>query len=118
MRDATNDLNRAQDLAGENIAESRNSEQRPGQQSSMPALRNVVLVVQNDQALSDGADKECRRRDNRHPAEDCEPALNQTPERWRTKSLRRIEGGPAVLSADGWVDGGHFGHASRDCQIA
>lgn len=118
MRDAAGDLDRAEDLARKDVAEGRNSKKRPSEQRAVPVLRNVVFVVQDYQALRDGTDKEGRRGDHGHPAENGYPTLDQTPEGWWAKSLRRVESGPAVLGADGGVDRGHFGHGGGDCEVA
>ena len=114
MRDAANDLNGAQDLAGEDITEGRNSEQRPGQHCPMPSLRNIVLIVQDDQTLSNGAYKKRRGRDDCHPAEDRDPALDQTPECWRTAAFWCVQGRPAVLGADSGIDGRDLCHRGGD----
>jgi hypothetical protein len=84
----------------------------------MPILRHVALVVQDDQALRDSANEERRRSNHGHPAEDGYPALDETPERRWAEAFWCVERGPAVLSADGGIDGGDLGNRGCDGEVA
>lgn len=58
MSDTANDLDRTQNPAREDVAEGWDSEKRPGKQGTMPILRNVVLIVEDYQTLSNRANEE------------------------------------------------------------
>jgi hypothetical protein len=70
MEDAAHDLERGQNLPGKNVAKERQSQNRPGQQCSMPSLGYVVRLVQHDEALNDGALEKAHLGTRGHPRED------------------------------------------------
>jgi hypothetical protein len=58
FRNATSDLKWFQDLRTDDVANDRNSQFCPRQQSAMPRMRNVVGIVQDYQTLDLGTEKE------------------------------------------------------------
>ena len=115
--DATHDLDGAEDLACENIAESRHGQKCQGEQSPVPVLRNVAVIVQDDEALNKGADEEGGRRNDCHPAENGDPALDQAPERRWSETSRCVQSGPPILGADSRIDRSYLGHWGGDSEI-
>lgn len=58
VRNATEDLKWFQNLRADDVANDRDSQYCPRQQSAMPWMRNVVWIVQDDQTLDLGSEKE------------------------------------------------------------
>jgi hypothetical protein len=75
MGDAAKDFERWQDSSCEDIDKDWNGEQGPGEESPVPSLEDIVVIIQDYQSLDQGAEQERGLCTSRDPCKYRDPTL-------------------------------------------